>query len=112
MKSPSWNYSYNLTNKPAEPELKHKYDNKNYFDLNDAIQKNDHVNSIDVLFFKGAVNNKFNRLGLAINYINRYIAKSRDNNDDKYLKDCYEILADSYIKLYQYRSGKYSNSYK
>lgn len=83
-------------------ELKKLYDNKKYFELNIKITNNDFSRVPEILFYKGTVCNKFNQLNQSIDFINQYLIINKENKEALYLKDCYEILADNYIKLYQY----------
>ncbi len=84
-------------------KLKELYDRKQYFDLRDELSNYDD-SSADLLFYRGAVSNKFNRLNSAINHLQNYLKRARGKNDSR-LEDCYELLADSYLKSYEYKKA-------
>lgn len=84
-------------------KLKQIYDRKQYFDLRDELS-NYNDRTTELLFYRGAVSNKFNRLSSAISYLQNYLKRVRGKND-AWLADCYELLADSYLKSYEYRKA-------
>ncbi|MGE5399099.1 MAG: pepsin/retropepsin-like aspartic protease family protein, partial [Ignavibacteriales bacterium] len=53
----------------------------------------------------GAVSNKFNQLEKSIDYIKKYIDKTGNNSSAEYMTESYDILADNYVKSYQYRKA-------
>ncbi len=84
-------------------KLKEFYDRKQYFDLRDELS-NYNDQTTELLFYRGAVSNKFNRLSSAISYLQNYLKRMRGKNDAR-LADCYELLANSYLRSYEYRKA-------
>jgi hypothetical protein len=80
--------------------LEELFRNKQFFDLRDQVAKQGNVASSEMLFYRGAVANKFNRLQDSIQLLQGYLKTAKDN--DKYLQDCFELLADDYVRTYQY----------
>lgn len=98
-------YQVQLFANNGSDELKNLYENKKFFELNDAIKGNNLDSLPDILFYKGAVSNKFNHLNESINYLNQYLSANANSKEAKLSKDCYELLADNYTKLYQYQKA-------
>lgn len=90
-------------------ELKELYSNKQYFQLRDALQGYKKDSSVELLFYRGAVSNKFNQLPSSIKYLQDYLKRAGAEKDTARMRDCYELLADNYLKTYQY--GKASEAY-
>jgi predicted aspartyl protease len=85
--------------------LKELYNNKQYFELRDAL-KDRHIDEhADLLFYRGAVGNKFNQLQLSITYFKEYLKREKEDKDSELLVECYEMLADDYLKTYQYQKA-------
>jgi len=84
-------------------DLKKSYANKQYFELRDQLKEGGDDKSVDLLFYRGVVNNKFNRPNLSITYFREYLKQARERSDPEMLIQCYEMLADDYRKTYQYR---------
>jgi predicted aspartyl protease len=89
----------------AYPKLKELYDHKRYFELRDALKTYRRNQSEELLFYRGVVSNKFNRLDSSVNYLQSYIKLAGRGTNRSLLKDSYEILADNYLKTYQYRKA-------
>jgi predicted aspartyl protease len=87
------------------PKLKEMYDGKRYFELRDALKSYRRNQSAELLFYRAVVSNKFNQLDSSINYLQRYIKLAEGGGHRSLLKESYEILADSYMKTYQYRKA-------
>jgi hypothetical protein len=85
--------------------LKELYSNKRYFELRDALGELRGEKSVDLLFYRGTVGNKFNQPQLSITYLREYLKRAKDNADSELLVECYEMLADDYLKTYQYRKA-------
>lgn len=81
-------------------ELKNLYDKKQYFDLRDKLREFENDKSIEVVFFRGAIANKFNSPKDSIKLLSHYLKNASPNN--QHLKECYLLLADNYTKTYQY----------
>lgn len=75
---------------------------RQYFDLRDALKNYAGPRSVDLLFYRGVVHNKFNRPGLSIKFLNAYLRQAKDTS--MRIK-AYELLADNYRRSYQYRKA-------
>lgn len=82
--------------------------NFQHFDLRDELAKRKNDNSNEVLFYQGAVANRFDDLKKSTKFLQKYIKKADKNSI--HLADAYEILADNYTKETQY--GKAADTYK
>ena len=91
------------------PRLKELYEGKRYFELRDALKRYRRSQSVELLFYRAVVSNKFNRLNSSIDYMQNYITLAERAGDRSLLKEGYEILANSYMKTYQY--GKAADAY-
>jgi tetratricopeptide (TPR) repeat protein len=87
------------------PELKKLYSNKQYFQLRDVLQGYQKDSSPDLLFYRGVVSNKFNQLHLSIQYLQAYLKKAEGGKDAAAMRESYQLLADNYLKTYQYRKA-------
>jgi len=81
------------------------YRERQYFDLRDALRSNPGDLSSQLLFYKGAIANKFNHLRLSITYLNQYGRWAKKSHNNEFLIDCYDLLADDYLKTYRYRKA-------
>lgn len=86
----------------AEPDLKSLYTEKRYFELRDTLVSPKTKQPADLLFYRGVVSNKFNQPQVSISYLESYLKTAGTNPDPELLKGCYELLADNYVKTYQY----------
>ncbi len=82
-------------------ELDPLFRQKRFFELRDNLAKYDGEKSPELLFYRGAVANKFNRMRESIELLQTYLQTANPNGEK--LRDCYEILGDNYAKNYQYR---------
>ncbi|MEW6127960.1 MAG: retropepsin-like aspartic protease [Acidobacteriota bacterium] len=89
-------------------ELQDLYDQKQYFDLRDKLREFQNDQSNEVIFFRGAIANKFNSPQESIALLNRFL-KNASPKDER-LKDCYLLFADNYAKTFQY--AKAAESYQ
>lgn len=85
--------------------LKELYAGKKYFELRDALQNHPDDRSTELLFYRGAVGNKFNNPQLSITHLKNYLRRAKESEDTDLLIECYEMLADNYLKTYQYRKA-------
>jgi hypothetical protein len=92
----------------ANSALEDLYRNKQIFDLRDELAKQNKSESAELKFYRGAVANKFNQLQKSISLLESYVKNA--SSGDAHLRDAHELLADSYLKLYQYRRA--SEHYK
>lgn len=86
-------------------DLKKLFESKRYFELRDALDRENSEDSPIILFLKGAVSNKFNQLDKSIEYIRKYLEKTGSNPNAEYQTESYDILADNYVKSYQYKKA-------
>jgi predicted aspartyl protease len=92
------------TARPLE-NLKELYTNKQYFELRDALKTRHLDESGDLLFYRGVVSNKFHQPQLSLRYLKEYLKRAKEKKDAELLIDCYELLADNYLKTYQYQKA-------
>ena len=85
--------------------LKELYDDKQYFELRDALKDPHSEASADLFFYRGTVGNKFNQLQSSITYFKEYLKRATEDKDSELLVECYEMLADDYLKTYQYQKA-------
>lgn len=91
-------------------ELKELYDSKQYFDLRDSISKRGAIKGPDHDFYRAAVENKFNRPEAAIHILNKLFGSQTGFRDRTLEREAYTLLADSYVKTYQY--GKAASTFE
>lgn len=83
------------------------YQTKQFFDLRDEVAKQRNDKNADNLFYRGAVANKFNKIETSIALLQNFLKRFKDNS---LRRDALELLADDYIKIYQY--AKAADTYK
>ncbi|MBX7173828.1 MAG: retropepsin-like domain-containing protein [Pyrinomonadaceae bacterium] len=88
--------------------LEDLFRNFRHFDLRDALAQRKNDNSTEVLFYRGAVANRFNETKRSAELLQKYFKKA--NKNATHLADAYEILADNFTKEFQY--GKAADAYK
>lgn len=94
--------------RPGEiSRLKQLYDRKHYFELREAVGSYHGKADAKLLFFRGAVADIFYQPQTSIRYLNRYLAQAVD---DEWLLDAYTLLADDFIKIYDY--AKAADTYR
>jgi hypothetical protein len=81
--------------------LDNLFRNRQFFDLHDELAKYAGDKSTALLFYQGAVANKFNRMQLSVDLLEEYIKTAQPKGEK--LVDCYELLGDNYAKSFQYR---------
>lgn len=86
-------------------ELKKLYREKRYFELRDELKLYDNEVAPELFFFRGAVDNIFNRLPESIENLNAYLDKVGKSSRDSWTQECYDLLADSYRKSHQYEKA-------
>ncbi len=91
-----------------ENELENLFRNFQHFDLRDALAKRQNDDSPEILFYRGAIANRFNEPAKSVKLLQKYIKKADKNTP--HLADAYEILADNYTKEFEY--GKAADAYK
>jgi len=83
-------------------ELRRLYAEKRYFELRDRLEELGDDNSPELDFFRGAVDNIFNRLPSSITWLLSYLEKTGGSQPAAWIKECYILLADSYRKSFHY----------
>jgi predicted aspartyl protease len=86
----------------GNPKLRELYDARQYFDLRDALGSYRADRAPELHFYLGVVSNKFNRPRVSIYHLSRYLKQSSGKASETLLIEGYEILADNYLKTYQY----------
>lgn len=95
--------------RPGElAKLKQLYDQKRYFELRDAVESYRGDEGARMLFFRGAVANLLNRPRTSTKYLKQYVARA--GADDEWLSEAYTLLADDFVKLYEY--GQAADAYR
>lgn len=89
----------------AYPTLERLYTNREFFELRDTLRDHGRDRSMDLLFYRGVVASKFNQPQSSIGYLQNYLKQADGRTDPARLVDCHEMLADSYLKTYQYRKS-------
>ena len=92
---------------PAQT-LEELYKSRQYFELRDATGKKANTSQADYLFYKAVVANRFNDPKGSIGDLQKFLKPQKV--DGKLAKEAYEMLADNYVKTYQY--GKASETYR
>jgi tetratricopeptide (TPR) repeat protein len=89
-------------------DLETLFRNFRHFDLRDELAKRKNDKSNEILFYRGAVANRFDETKKSAELLQKYIKKADKNSS--HLADAYELLADNYTKQSQY--GKAADTYK
>lgn len=77
--------------------LKDLYDKRQFFDLRDQLNE---AKNADALFYRGVIENKFNRPDASISTLKNFIATA--GKAPSLLREAYTLLADNYVKTYRY----------
>jgi len=92
------------------PDLQRLYSAKRYFELRDRLQKIGKDNrSPELEFFQGAVDNMFNRLPSSLTHLLGYLERTGGSQPAIWARECYDLLADSYRKSFQYARAAETN---
>jgi hypothetical protein len=94
---------------PSFPDLQKLYIDKRYFELRDQLKHYDGQDPPELLFFRGAVDNIFNRLPSSIRHLEAYLGSGSQSKPVAWAKESYDLLADSYRKSFQYRKAAQIN---
>jgi predicted aspartyl protease len=92
----------------SQTKLKALYERKQFFELRDALKEIGSTGEGEDLFYRAVVSNKFHRPIESIELIQRFLATATEQNT--LIRDSYEVLADNYVKTYQYQ--KAAEAYK
>jgi hypothetical protein len=82
------------------PNLKQLYDQWQYFDLRDSLALRTTDNQKELLFFRGAILNKFFKPDSSAIYLGEFVES--DTVDSTLLTEAYSLLADDYLKSFDY----------
>lgn len=83
--------------------FKDLYDKKQFFDLRDELKSVENESSGEILFFKGAVENKFNKPVESINLLRKFLDEKPLNKE--LVRESYSLLADNFVKTYRYKQA-------
>ena len=86
-------------------ELQTAYEDKRYFDLKDILQQHTDVSSVMLSYYRGLMDNKFNRLESSIEHLRIFIRNANMETDTKRIIDCWETLGDNYTKAFRYKEA-------
>lgn len=86
-------------------ELKTAYENKHYFNLRDTLKRYDDLSSVMLSYYRGLVDNKFNRLESSIKHLQTFIRHMDVETDADKLIDCWKTLGDDYTKTFRYKDA-------
>ncbi len=83
------------------PALDELFQQKRFFELRDQLAEYNGENSPEILFYQGAVANKFNFVTESIGLLQSYLDTAEPPGEK--LRGCFELLGDNFAKNYQYR---------
>lgn len=86
----------------AQTNLETLYSNRQYFQSRDELKKTSAEKQPDILFYRGAIANKFNQPLDSIDLLQSYLKIADKKTEAKKAADAYEMLADDYAKIYNY----------
>jgi hypothetical protein len=81
------------------------YEEGSYFDLRDALAAFGEVGPPDLEFFRGAVDQIFNRLDIAATRLRRYLAATERDPNPRLAKEAWILLADAHRRRGLYREA-------
>ena len=83
-------------------KLDELYKHKEYFKLRDELNNYTNDNSVQLLYYRGIVENLFGQYSKSVKTIENYLAEGEKDDTSKTI-ECYNILARDYIKLHNYK---------
>ncbi len=86
-------------------ELKDLYENRSYFELRDKLSAARPSTDRDIQFYRAAIENRFNRTDRSIALLKRFLKDPSKVSDTTLARRAYTVLADNYVKTYQYRKA-------
>jgi hypothetical protein len=89
---------------PVE-RLARLYEECRYFELRDALPPPEVEGPVDLAFFRGAVDQVFNRLEPAVHGLRSYIEATRNGPPRMLVKEAWVLLADAYRRLGRYKEA-------
>jgi predicted aspartyl protease len=90
--------------KEPSPSLHELYTSRRYFELRDAV-KSSKGTSAETVFYRGTVQNKFNHPEASTKLLQDYLKRTTGSKPISLHLDSYEMLADNYVKTYQYKKA-------
>lgn len=87
------------------PSLQDLHASRRYFELRDALTSSKESPTADTLFFRGLVQNKFNHPDLSTKLLLDYLKREKGKKYTRLHLESYEMLADNYLKTYQYKKA-------
>ncbi|MEZ5425911.1 MAG: retropepsin-like aspartic protease [Pyrinomonadaceae bacterium] len=87
----------------AVSELKNLFDKKRFFEMRDKLKAFENNASGEILFFKGAVENKFNKPDESIRLLKKFLEHKPQN--EELVRESHSLLADNFVKTYRYRQA-------
>lgn len=87
---------------PAQANLETLYQNRQFFQLRDELKNAPPNGSLKILFYRGAIANKFNRPDESNQLLEEFVKASAKESDPKMRAAAFELIADNLIKTYQY----------
>ncbi len=93
--------------KSANPlaNLARLYESSRYFELRDAVALLENHKAIEMEFFRGAVDEVFNRLDLAVIRLRNYLRSTETFPARMLNKEAWALLADAFRRLGRYREA-------
>lgn len=86
--------------------LESLYKDYRYFELRDAVESMKDLPAPEMEFYRGAVDNAFNRLDSAVAHLRNYLEGGRSDGSPLPLaKKAWVLLGDAYVRLGQYRKA-------
>ncbi len=89
---------------PIEP-LVRLYRDCRYFELRDAVAKLENDTSVEMEFFRGAVDEIFNRLDSAVSRLRSYLRSTEKGPARMMAKEAWVLLADAFRRSGRYREA-------
>lgn len=87
----------------TEPSAADLYESKQCFELRDQLRSKHNIAGADKIFFEAVVANRFHRPYRSLDLLKRYL--SRADGNSRWIVDSYQILADNYLKTFQYQKA-------
>lgn len=86
-------------------ELKDLFEKRRYFELREKLAVSRKDNEKHLAFYRAVVENRFNRPERSIALLERFLKDPKKIADTRLVREAYTVLADSYVKTYQYRKA-------
>ncbi len=83
-------------------KLDELYKHREYFKLRDELNNHTNDNSVQLLYYRGIVENLFGQYSKSVKTIEKYLTEGGKDDTSKAI-ECYTILATNYIKMHKYQ---------